>query len=113
MDQIISLLDWVSDHWVLAIAIAPVLYSVLGKLGRAGAILIQLGRAMKDKQIGDTEMATIAWMLVSVVLGLTPHVSYKLLDFCPDQQIALLKGKGFIIVSYRPEVAAVVNGGGQ
>lgn len=113
MDQINSFIDLIYNHWAAVLVIAPFLYSIIGKLGRAGIIMIQVGRAMKDRTIGDTEAATIFWMLISVLLGLTPHVSYRLLDFCPDQQVAILKGRGFIVGSYRPEVEAATNGGGQ
>lgn len=106
---------WLVDHYdviglIVGPFLAPVLYTISMRFKHTWAILRKVKLVMKDRVIGDTEAATIFWMLVSVLLGYWHNVNEKVLDYAPDQQVALLKGYKFVDASYRPEVAAVENG---
>ena len=91
---------------------SPILHgeAFLAKFVRLVAILGKVRLSMKDRTVGDTEAATIFWMIVSILLGFWPTVNHAVLDYAPDQQIAILKGYKFCAPAYRPEVAAVKNG---
>lgn len=107
-----TVLNWIIDNWQAALALFPVLgtviVSLLGKLGRVGVIIWDLAAALKDHVLSDEEAACFVWMLAAVVFGPWFNVSKRVLDFAPDHQIAMLKGKKFIPDTYRPEVQAVI-----
>lgn len=104
--------NWCVENWQVALTLFPilgtVLTSILGKLGRGGVILLFLAAALKDHTLTDEEAATFVWMLAAVMLGFWFNASKWVLDYAPDHQIAMLKGKKFIPDTYRPEVQAVI-----
>jgi len=102
---------WLVDHWeIIGLIVGPYLLTWTAKFVRLVAILGKVRLSMKDRTVGDTEAATIFWMIVSILLGFWPTVNHAVLDYAPDQQIAILKGYKFCAPAYRPEVAAVKNG---
>ena len=107
---------WLVDHWEM---IGLILGSLIGtwgsvwtaKLGCIIPILNKVRLSMKDDHtIVDTEAATLFWVIITRFLGFWPTVNHKVLDYAPEQQIAILKGYKFCDPAYRPEVAAVENG---
>ncbi len=107
---------WLVDHWdIIGLIFASTIGSTVGvswltKFGCLIPILNKVRLSMKDHTIGDTEAATLFWMMVSRFLGFWPTINMKVLDYAPDQQIALLKGYKFCDPAYRPEIVAVENG---
>lgn len=108
---------WIVDHWQMIALIfgstigTPVVTVWIAKLGCIVPILNKVRLSMEgDHTIGDTEAATLFWMIVTRFLGFWPTVNLKVLDYAPNQQVALLKGYKFVDASYRPEVVAVENG---
>ena len=107
---------WLVDHWEMIGLIFGSLFgstvgvSWLAKFGCLLTILNKVRLSMKDHAIGDTEAATLFWMIVSRFLGFWPTVNHEVFNYAPDQQIAILKGYKFCDPAYRPEVAAVENG---
>ncbi len=109
---LVAVFNWSVDNWQVALTLFPILgtllTSLLGKLGRGGVILLFLAAALKDHTLTDEEAATFVWMLAAVMLGFWFNASKWVLDYAPDHQIAMLKGKKFIPDTYRPEVQAVI-----
>ncbi|MBU8921250.1 MAG: hypothetical protein KOO63_05475 [Bacteroidales bacterium] len=109
--SIALIVDWAVDNWAMLAASFPVLAAALAwvahRIGKLGPIIMELYHVLKDKEASDKEIATIVWMFAAVLVGLFSKPSYKVLNYAPDHQIALLKAKQFIPASYRPEVKAV------
>jgi hypothetical protein len=76
--------------------IGTVIFSVIGKLGKARPIIKACLEALKDRELTDEEMATVAWMLISIISGLWPNNSLGVLKLAPGHQIKNLVANGFI-----------------
>lgn len=75
--------------------VGPVLYSLFGKLGKAGIIFTGLWVDLKDGKLDDKEIALRVWMLVAVLSGPWPNCKSKILRAAPSHQIKELEKIGF------------------
>ena len=94
-----DIMQQVETFWPLIVgipAVGSVFISLTIKAGRGWRIIRRAWAMIRDGIVTDKEMATIAWMLVSVVFGFWPNASRRVLIYAPDDQKKLLEEEGFL-----------------
>jgi hypothetical protein len=74
--------------------VSYLVFTLAGKLGNAGLIILEIRRSIKDGLVDDQEIACIAWRIISVFYGLWPNESKRvILKYAPPHQRKIILGE--------------------